>query len=146
MNLETSRSILRICGILTIAAGVLTVLDGIMSMFLGGAAAQVPEAVADQEMHSGITVLLVSGGSALVTGLIYLIEGYLSYSAGKTGEHAGGAYFFAILGLIGAALNLVSLLFRNIFAWQTIVYGILSLLLSLMLFLAAKKVKESVEQ
>ncbi len=145
MNLETCKKILKVCGILILIGGVLEVVSGAMSLFLGGAAAQAPEISGDQEMKRGILVLLTAGGTDLIHGLVSSIEGYVSYSAGKDGSHTNAAYFFAILGLIGAALSLASLFFRKVFSWTTIVSGVLSFLLSLMVFMAAKKVRESVQ-
>lgn len=145
MNFETSKKILRVCGILILIGSVLEVVSGIFSMFLGGAAAQAPELASDQEIQGGIAALLLGGGSELVSGIIGTIEGYVCYCAGKDGTYTNAAYIFAILGLISAGLSLASLFVRNIFAWQTIVSGVLSFLLSFMLFMAAKKVRDTAE-
>lgn len=142
MNLESSKNILKITGILTLIGGVLTVGSGILGMVMGKAATTMPEITADAELSKGAMSLLYGGGAEIIAGILTLFEGWTSYSAGKHGKHVNAAVIFAVVGLVMSVMQGISLVSKGDFSDTATVIGtVLALILNLIILMAARKVK-----
>ena len=106
MSVETSKSLLKVFGILDIIFGVLLLVFSAMTLAGGGlmASGVVPMDQAEAGMSS--VLVLVAGGAMLVLGGFSLASGILSRRAANDPSKAQPALVFAIIGLVLAALNL----------------------------------------
>ena len=106
MSVETSKSLLKVFGILDIIFGVLLLVFSAMTLAGGGlmASGVVPMDQAEAGMSS--VLVLVAGGAMLVLGGFSLASGILSRRAANDPGKAQPAFVFAIIGLVLAALNL----------------------------------------
>ena len=90
MTVQTSKSILKVFGIIDIVLGVLVLLGPM------------------DQVEAGVSgsLVLVAGGAMLVMGCFSLAEGILSRRAAKDPSKAQPAFVFAIISLVLAAINL----------------------------------------
>ena len=107
MSVETSKSMLKVFGIVDIIFGVLLLIFSAMALAGGGlmASGVVPADQAEAGVSS--TLVLVAGGAMLVLGGFSLASGIASRRAAKDPSKAQPAFVFAIIGLVSAALNLI---------------------------------------
>ena len=143
MTLETSRKILKIAGILTIIAGIATLAIGILSIAMGGVATTMPEAEVDEQVQTGIIAILAGGALGVIGGIMSLVEGSFCVSASKTGKHATGAWIFSIIGLILCVVESVSTIKGGVANTSDIVSIIVGIILNVLVFVAAKNVKNA---
>ncbi|GEM_PF-3316921 len=144
MKLETSRKVLRITGILTIIGGVITIASGLMVIFMGNAATQMLDFASNLQLQNGSDALLEGGGDEIFSGILSLLEGGASYSAGKHGKHTTAAYVFALLGMIGAILQGYVLVRAGAFGdMEKIISLVVTIILNLIIFTAASKVRKA---
>ena len=143
MTLETSRKILKIAGILTIIAGIATLAIGILSIAMGGVATTMPEAEVDEQVQTGIIAILAGGALGVIAGIMSLVEGSFCVSASKTGKHATGAWIFSIIGLILCVVESVSTIKGGVANTSDIVSIIVGIILNVLVFVAAKNVKNA---
>ena len=137
MSVETSKKVLKIAGILSIIGGVLLgVLGGLaLAAFLGGA-----------EIPAGTdkTTLIIGSVTLLISGVLTLLEGILAVKAGKSAKAAFWAWLLAILSLVSAVVNVITLFVKggdmsNLGSLLT------TAIISALIFVAANKVKNSYE-
>lgn len=143
MTLETSRKILKIAGILTIIAGIATLAIGILSIAMGGVATTMPEAEVDEQVQTGIIAILAGGALGVIAGIMSLVEGSFCVSASKTGKHATGAWIFSIIGLVLCVVESVSTIKGGVANTSDIVSIIVGIILNVLVFIAAKNVKNA---
>ena len=143
-DLETSKKILKVIGILTIIGGILTVLGGVLMMVGGGAATGMEEAATDPDLQTGIAAVIGVGIVLLISGIVNLISGIVSVKASKDGKYGKIAWIFAILGIIGSIATAVSNLTSN-FTVSNLLSSLISVILSVMIFFAAQTVKNAYE-
>ena len=100
MTVQTSKSILKVFGIIDIVLGVLVLLGSVLALTGGGLMAS--GAVPMEQVEAGVSgsLVLVAGGAMLVMGCFSLAEGILSRRAAQP------AFVFAIISLVLAAINL----------------------------------------
>lgn len=105
MNLETSKKVLRIAGILSIIGGVFAFIIGILGVTGGGAVAGAPDASADAVQTGALAI--GAGFMFLFIAVLALVEGIVSYIAGKNGHKttATFAMVFAVLTLVSSIYN-----------------------------------------
>ena len=106
MSVETSKSLLKVFGILDIIFGVLLLIFSAMTLAGGGLMAS--GVVPMDQVEAGVSsvLVLVAGGAMLVLGGFSLASGILSRRAANDPSKAQPAFVFAIIGLVLAALNL----------------------------------------
>ena len=143
MTLETSRKILKIAGILTIIAGIATLAIGILSIAIGGVATTMPEAEVDEQVQTGIIAILAGGALGVIAGIMSLVEGSFCVSASKTGKHATGAWIFSIIGLVLCVVESVSTIKGGVANTSDIVSIIVGIIINVLVFIAAKNVKNA---
>ena len=143
MTLETSKKILKIAGILTIIAGIATLAIGILSIAIGGVATTMPEAEVDEQVQTGIIAILAGGALGVIAGILSLVEGSFCVSASKTGKHATGAWIFSIIGLVLCVVESVSTIKGGVANTSDIVSIIVGIIINVLVFIAAKNVKNA---
>lgn len=143
MTLETSKKILKIAGILTIIAGIATLAIGILSIAMGGVATTMPEAEVDEQVQTGIIAILAGGALGVIAGILSLVEGSFCVSASKTGKHATGAWIFSIIGLVLCVVESVSTIKGGVANTSDIVSIIVGIIINVLVFIAAKNVKNA---
>ena len=106
MSVQTSKSMLKVFGILDVIFGVLLVIFSALAFAGGGlmASGAVPMDQAEAGVSSAL--VFVAGGAMLVLGGFSLASGILSCRAAKDPSKAQPAFVFAIIGLVPAALYL----------------------------------------
>ena len=134
MNIETSKKILKIAGILSIIGGVISILVGILATAGGGILAGIGEA---EDQGEGAMVAIV-GVIVLIAGIISLIEGIFSTRAAKDTSKIKPAWIFAIIGLVSNGISFVSGIVQGGSAGT----GIVSVAFSVLIFIAANSIKK----
>ena len=142
MTLETSRKILKISGILAIICAVFVIITAIAIFGVGGLAATNTEVQAYENAAEGIAGMLIGGILALVSGIIALIEGIISVKASKNNKFGNAAWIFAIIGLISSVVSSINGIMSDASA-SGIVSAVLSVAISVLILLAAGKVREA---
>lgn len=133
MSLETSKKILKIFGILSIIGGVLTIILGIVGLAGGGLAATEDATVGG--------IVIVVGLIALVSGIVSLLEGIFSVKAAKDPSKIQPAWIFAVIGVVMSAISLIMGFVNN--GASGAFSNILSLAISILIFVAANTIKKS---
>ena len=107
MSVQTSKSILKVLGIVDIILGVLVLLGSVLTLTGGGLLAS--GAVPMDQVEAGVsgTLVLVAGGVMLLMGCFSLAEGILARRAAKDPSKAQPAFVFAVISLVLAAGNMI---------------------------------------
>ena len=101
MNLETSKKVLKIAGICEIIIAVIVLILGVLAMIGGNDLIGDVAANSEAQEHAA---LAIGGGVILaITGVLSIIEGIISYQAGKTGKKK-----LATVAMVLAALSTIS--------------------------------------
>ena len=130
MSLNTSKRILKIFGIFSIISGVFLIILG--CIVLVGASQLSPEEIAsDPSLSAGVASIAVF----FVMGLISLLEGIFSLRGAKDAAKIMPAWIFAIIGVITAVIGL--------FTGGTMGSSIFTLIINIVIFTAANKIKKS---
>ena len=110
MNVETSKKVLKISGILTIVLGVFLLLLGILAMVAGGSLVGNTNADLTADVTNDVAVAIGGGFVLIISAILTLIEGIISYQAGKTGKKklATISLVLAVLSTISSIYNLLS--------------------------------------
>ena len=135
MNIETSKKILKIAGILSIIGGVIGILVGILATAGGGILAGLGEA---EDQGEGAMVAVV-GVIVLIAGIVSLIEGIFSTRAAKDTSKIKPAWIFAIIGLVTNGISFVSGIING---GGSAGSGIVSVAFSVLIFIAANSIKK----
>ena len=106
MSVQTSKSMLKVFGVLDVIFGVLLVIFSALAFTGGGLMASGAVPMDQAEAGVSSTLVFVAGGAMLVLGGFSLASGILSRRAAKDPSKAQPAFVFAIIGLVLAALNL----------------------------------------
>ena len=106
MSVNTSKSVLKVFGIVDIIFGVLLLIFSAMTLAGGGLLASGVIPMDPAEAGVSGALVLVAGGAMLVMGGFSLASGILSRRAAKDPSKAQPAFVFAVIGLVLAALNL----------------------------------------
>ena len=106
MSVQTSKSILKVLGIIDIVLGVLVLLFSTLTLAGGGLLAS--GVVPMDQVEAGVSgsLVFVAGGAMLLMGGFSLAEGILSRRAANDPSKAQPAFVFAIISLVLAAINL----------------------------------------
>lgn len=136
MSLETSEKVLKITGILSIIGGIIGIIFAILSIFgISGGGLVGPEST-EEEAAVGLAVI---GGAVavIVTALVELLEGFFSVSAANDHSKIMPAWIFAILGLLSGIGSVIT----GITGGDSLIGGIVSLVISIIIFMAANTIK-----
>ena len=136
MNIETSKKILKIAGILSIIGGVIATLAGIVAIAGGG----ILVGVGDAEDQGSGAFVLIAGVIVLIAGIVSLIEGIFSTRAAKDTSKIKPAWIFAIIGLVTNGISFISGIVQG--GGSSAGSGIVSLAFSVLIFVAANSIKK----
>ena len=108
MTVQSSKSFLKVFGILDIVLGALQVILGVAATAGGGllASGQVP--VEEMETEMPVAIIIVAGAALILLGIFSVVEGILSCRAAKDPSKATPAFVCAIISLVLAAISLIS--------------------------------------
>ena len=143
MNLETSKKVLRIAGILSIIGAVFALIVSLAGIFGGGALANKPGIEGDTELQQTAGGAIAAGFLFLYIAVVSLIEGIVSYLAGKKGTKglATVALIFAVLSIIGDFTSF----FRGSMEASSIVGSVIDLAIDALVVYAAYVVRKNAE-
>ena len=137
MDLETSKKILKIFGILDIIFGIIGIIVGLLAFAGGGLVAASDQSEAGV-IGAGIAVIL--GVILVISGIVSLLQGIFSVRAAKDTSKIMPAWVFAIIGIITSIISVIS-------SWgkgtSSIVGSIVSLAIGVLIFIAANNIKKS---
>ena len=140
MSLDTSKSILKVVGILSIIFGILTLLGAALMLGGGRLAQQSGElAVSAQDMQKVNIVF----GVTIILGLITFLQGIFSVRAAKNFDRIMPAWVFAIINLILSVADAVYGIIRTPDT-RTILIAAVSVALGILAMAAANNIKKSV--
>ena len=146
MELETSKKILKVFGIINIVFGILGVICGIAaitgSAILGiGVAHKTIEATND--IGNGMILLGAVGVLLIIFSAIDIIEGIFDCNAAKDPSKVMPAWIFSIISLICSIYSIVSLVINRNFTSSSLFGVAVSIVISIITFMAANSVKQA---
>ena len=138
MSVQTSKSMLKVFGILDVIFGVLLVIFSALAFTGGGlmASGAVPMDQAEAGVSSAL--VFVAGGAMLVLGGFSLASGILSCRAAKDPSKAQPAFVFAVISLVLAAINLTNAIVGS----GSPVSAIVSVAINVLLVMAANTLRK----
>ncbi len=142
MSLETSKTVLKISGILTVIAAVLALIGGIALFGFGTMAAADQEFQAMEGAAEGLAGAYLIGFVFILSGIVSLIEGVISIKASKNTKYGTAAFIFAILGLLGAISSVVSSV-KSSGSGTSFISAVISIGLSVLILIAANNVRQA---
>ena len=107
MKIETSKSVLKVCGVIDMIYGILVMLLGVLTTAGGGLISAVSVTEADVPEVAGPLVLVFGIGIVLM-GVFSLAEGIVSRKAATDPSKARPAFVFAVISLVLTGINLVA--------------------------------------
>ena len=139
MSVQTSKSMLKVFGILDVIFGVLLVIFSALAFAGGGlmASGAVPMDQAEAGVSSAL--VFVAGGAMLVLGGFSLASGILSCRAAKDPSKAQPAFVFAVISLVLAAINLTNAIVGS----GSPVSAIVSVAINALLVMAANTLRKA---
>ena len=139
MSVQTSKSMLKVFGILDVIFGVLLVIFSALAFTGGGlmASGAVPMDQAEAGVSSAL--VFVAGGAMLVLGGFSLASGILSCRAAKDPSKAQPAFVFAVISLVLAAINLTNAIVGS----GSPVSAIVSVAINVLLVMAANTLRKA---
>ena len=142
MTLENSKKLLKIAGILFVISSLISIYFGGFMTYVGLAGNNAAEIQnhPDYQLVTGFYTL--AGIAFVISGIIHLFQGVFSAKAAKDSKYGNKAYIFSILGLISTIAFTIATLFAKNNTVSTYIGLVGGLILGVVVFLAAKKVKE----
>ena len=139
MSVQTSKSMLKVFGILDVIFSVLLVIFSALAFTGGGlmASGAVPMDQAEAGVSSAL--VFVAGGAMLVLGGFSLASGILSRRAAKDPSKAQPAFVFAVISLVLAAINLTNAIVGS----GSPVSAIVSVAINVLLVMAANTLRKA---
>ncbi len=135
MSIQTSKTILKVFGIIGIIFGGLTSFVSIF-LLLGGGVVSLGNG---DESYAVGALILILGILTLISGLITLAQGICSYNASKDSSKIKPAWIFAIIGMVANGITLISSISND----SGVFSAIISLGISVVLFVAANTIKKN---
>ena len=146
MNLETSKKVLKVFGILNIVFGILGIIIGVIAI-AGSGAVGVSSAISNtnpsEQLKEGLVVAFVLGLGMLLFSAIDIIEGIFDLRAAKDISKIMPAWVFSIIGLIGMVFSLANFFSNKNFSGSSICGIVISVAISIVTFMAANTIKQA---
>ena len=142
MTLENSKKLLKIAGILFVISSLISIYFGGFMTNIGLAGNNAPEIQNHPDYQVVIRFYILAGIAFIISGIIHLFQGIFSAKAAKDSKYGNKAYIFSILGLISTIAFAIATLFAKNNTVNTYIGLVGGLILGVVVFLAAKKVKE----
>ena len=142
MNLETSKKVLKIAGICEIIIAVIVLILGVLAMIGGNDLIGDVAANSDAQEQAA---LAIGGGVILaITGVLSIIEGIISYQAGKTGKKKL-ATVAMVLAAISTISSITGLFSGNNGGASNIVSTVVGIALNILVVYAAYVVRQAAQ-
>lgn len=153
MDVNTSKRILSIFGILDIIFGVFAIIGAALFLITGGAigsgvaenpAGETAEAIQGATAIAGIA--LIFGAILLICGLVFLLRGIYSRKASKDSSKAGTVLVLGVIGVVIQIANIVT----STLAFQdttnggggSLASGLIGIIMSVIVIIAAYSIKK----
>lgn len=148
MNLNTSKMILKVFGIISIIFGIIGIVAGILAIAGGaliGAGAAAGEVTASSEMAGGVALLGFGGLLIIIGSVVELLSGIFSVKASNDISKIMPAWWFALISLVMGIVNIIVMVVQKSQATNTsnIVSAVIGLLISILIFVAANTIKKA---
>ena len=147
MSLEASKKCLKILGILSLIFGILGVIGGIALTAGGGllGIGTVDTATNGntEVIQNAIAITVFGGLFLIIASALNIIEGCLDIRASKDISKIMPAWIFAIIGLIVCVIQLVGFFNTRDFSSGTVAGVVVSVILSVLTFIAANTIKKA---
>ena len=141
MKLGTSKTILKVAGILTIIGAVLTLGFGAFTLVGGSISASLPEIQSDAQLFEGAGILMILGLATILSGIFSLVDGIVSVKASKNFKFGKAAWIFAILGLVASVGRAAAMIKSSSWDISTVIGCIIGLAMAGIICTAANKVR-----
>ena len=138
MTVQSSKSLLKVLGIIDIVMGALLLLFSTLTLAGGGLLASGVVPMDQVEAGASGSLVLVVGGAMLLLGGFSLAEGILSRRAANNPTKAQPAFVFAIISLVLASVSLIS----AIVVGGSLVSGITGVVINVLLVMAANTLRK----
>ncbi len=138
MSFQSSKSLLRVLGIVDIVMGVLLLLFSALTLAGGGLLASGVVPMDQVEAGVSSSLVLVAGGAMLFLGGFSLAEGILARRAANDPSKAQPAFVFAIISLLLASVTVVSAIVGS----GSPVSAITSVVINVLLVMAANTLRK----
>jgi hypothetical protein len=137
MDLETSKKLLKIFGIIIIVLGAIGILIGLLAFAGGGLIA-----AADQSELAaiGAGAAVIAGIILVISGIVSLLQGIFSVRAAKDPSKIMPAWVFAILGIVSSVISIITNWGKGT---SSIVGAIVGTAISVVIFIAANNIKKA---
>ena len=137
MDLETSKKLLKIFGIIIIVLGAIGILIGLLAFAGGGLIA-----TADQSELAaiGAGAAVIAGIILVISGIVSLLQGIFSVRAAKDPSKIMPAWVFAILGIVSSVISIITNWGKGT---SSIVGAIVGTAISVIIFIAANNIKKA---
>ena len=138
MSVQSSKSLLKVLGIVDIVMGVLLLHFSTLALAGGGLLASGIVPMDQVEAGASTSLVLVAGGAMLLLGGFSLAEGILSRRAANDPSKAQPAFVCAIISLVLASVNLIS----AVVGGGSPVSAITSVVINVLLVMAANTLRK----
>ena len=142
MNLETSKKVLKIAGICEIIIAVIVLILGVLAMIGGNDL--IGDAAANSEAQEQAALAIGGGVILAITGVLSIIEGIISYQAGKTGKKKL-ATVAMVLAALSTISNITGLFSGNNGGASNIVSTVVGIALNVLVVYAAYVVRQAAQ-
>lgn len=151
MNLNTSKMILKVFGIISIIFGILGIGVGILAVIGGltvAAGGATGEIATTPSFASAVALLGFIGLIAIVGSIVELLSGIFSVKAANDISKIMPAWWFSILGVITSIISIVSMVTQNTKQVDTsnMLGAIVGLLTSVLVFFAAETIRKAAKK
>lgn len=142
MNLETSKKVLKIAGICEIIIAVIVLILGVLAMIGGNDL--IGDVAANSEAQEQAALAIGGGVILAITGVLSIIEGIISYQAGKTGKKKL-ATVAMVLAAISTISSITGLFSGNNGGASNIVSTVVGIALNILVVYAAYVVRQAAQ-
>lgn len=132
MSVNTSRTILKVFGVIGIVIGLIACIASIVVMLGGGLVG-----IGTGDLIAAGSVIAI-GFVGIITGLITLIQGACAHRASKDTSKIMPAWIFSVISLISNLINLITLIKNDSLSFATL----FPIAVSVLIFAAADTIKK----
>lgn len=151
MSLQTSKTILKVFGIISIIFAVLGIIAGVTAVAGGalvGAGAAAGKVTGSEQVAGGVALLGFGGLLIIIGSVVELLSGIFSVRASNDISKIMPAWVFALIGLIFSIPSVVSAIMAAMNntatnATSNVISSIIGLALSILIFVAATNIKSA---
>lgn len=151
MNLDTSKTILKVFGYISVVLGILGIIIGIIAIAggslvgIGSAMGEMPSNISSSDAVAAIGLLGFGGLLLLIASVIDVTKGVFSVKAAKDINKIMPAWVFALISLILTAISAITTFMNgaNNQAGTNFVGIIIDVIIEVLIFVAADNIKKA---